>query len=104
MTSRIHTSRHQKPKNLLPTVEKAISSTQKTTLGMLCRMTFLTFKESSSKYKAVGDRKYKLFELHMKINKMQTQKIGGISTYFLISLIPHQSQRQKITNTQAEQD
>lgn len=62
MTSRIHTSRHQKPKSLLPTVEKAISSSQKTTLGMLCRPTFLTFKETSFKYKAVGDRKYKLFE------------------------------------------
>lgn len=62
MTSRIHTSRHQKPKNLLPTVEKAISSSQKTTQGMLCGMTFLTFKETSSKYEAVGDRKHKLFE------------------------------------------
>lgn len=62
MTSRIHTSRYQKPKNLLPTVEKAISSSPKITLGMLCRMTFLTLKETSSKYKTVGDRKYKLFE------------------------------------------
>lgn len=62
MTCRIHTSRHQKPKNLLPIVQKVISSSQNTTLGSFCRMTFLTFKETSFKYKAVGDRKYKLFE------------------------------------------
>lgn len=62
MRSRIHTSRPQIPKSSLPTAEKATSDSQKTTLGMFCTQTLLTFKETPSKCKAVDDRKYKLFE------------------------------------------
>lgn len=57
MRSRIHTSRPQIPKSLLPTAEKAISDSEKTTLGTFCMQTLRTFEETPSKCDAVGDRK-----------------------------------------------
>lgn len=61
MTNRIHTSRPQIPV-CCPLLKRQSPARKRLyTLGTFCRQTLLTFKETSSKYKAVGDRKYKLF-------------------------------------------